>query len=104
MLAGVRGGLWPLGHRHLEAASQTAIVGRHVGKSKGDAFARAQDDVGDLGVGLLDSPERVAGVFFFACNMDPSGTKDIQFTPVPSDGGQLQHNKFGSVTITSGKP
>jgi pimeloyl-ACP methyl ester carboxylesterase len=22
-------------------------------------------------------PERVAGVFFFACNMDPSGTKDL---------------------------
>lgn len=30
--------------------------------------------------------------------------KDIQFTPVPSTGGQLQANKFGSVTITSGKP
>ncbi|MFN8441386.1 MAG: alpha/beta hydrolase [Caldilineaceae bacterium] len=26
-------------------------------------------------------PRRVAGVFFFACNMDPSGTKDIEFTP-----------------------
>jgi pimeloyl-ACP methyl ester carboxylesterase len=24
------------------------------------------------------SPERVAGVFFFACNMDPSGTKEIE--------------------------
>jgi len=24
------------------------------------------------------SPERVAGVFFFACNMDPSGTKDVE--------------------------
>jgi hypothetical protein len=30
--------------------------------------------------------------------------KDTQFTPVPSTGGQLQANKFGSVTITSGKP
>ncbi len=29
---------------------------------------------------------------------------NIQFTPVPSNSGQLQHNKFGSVTITSGKP
>ena len=29
--------------------------------------------------------------------------KNIQFTPVPSDSGQLQHNKFGSVTITTGK-
>jgi len=27
------------------------------------------------------SPSRVAGVFFFACNMDPSGTKEIEFTP-----------------------
>lgn len=28
-------------------------------------------------------PARVAGVFFFACNMDPSGTKEIlEFTPV----------------------
>jgi len=26
-------------------------------------------------------PERAAGVFFFACNMDPSGTKEIEFTP-----------------------
>src|SRR4029453_10191354 len=27
------------------------------------------------------TPARVAGVFFFACNMDPSGTKEIEFTP-----------------------
>ena len=26
-------------------------------------------------------PTRVAGVFFFACNMDPSGTKEFQMTP-----------------------
>ena len=31
------------------------------------------------------SPARVAGVFYFACNMDPSGTKEIEFTPI------LQH-------------
>jgi pimeloyl-ACP methyl ester carboxylesterase len=28
------------------------------------------------------APERVAGVFFFACNMDPSGTKKIEASPV----------------------
>ncbi len=28
------------------------------------------------------APTRVAGVFFFACNMDPSGTKDFVFTPM----------------------
>jgi pimeloyl-ACP methyl ester carboxylesterase len=27
-------------------------------------------------------PARVAGVFFFACNMDPSGVKEIEFTPI----------------------
>jgi pimeloyl-ACP methyl ester carboxylesterase len=26
-------------------------------------------------------PARVAGVFFFACNMDPSGTKEFKMTP-----------------------
>jgi pimeloyl-ACP methyl ester carboxylesterase len=26
-------------------------------------------------------PERAAGVFFFACNMDPSGTKEFELTP-----------------------
>jgi pimeloyl-ACP methyl ester carboxylesterase len=28
------------------------------------------------------SPARVASVFFFACNMDPSGTKEFVFTPI----------------------
>ncbi len=28
------------------------------------------------------APERAAGVFFFACNMDPSGTKEFKFTPI----------------------
>jgi pimeloyl-ACP methyl ester carboxylesterase len=27
-------------------------------------------------------PDRVAGVFYFACNMDPSGVKEIEFTPI----------------------
>jgi len=28
-----------------------------------------------------NTPSRAGGVFFFACNMDPSGTKEIEFTP-----------------------
>lgn len=28
------------------------------------------------------TPARAAGVFFYACNMDPSGTKEFVFTPV----------------------
>lgn len=27
-------------------------------------------------------PARVMGVFYFACNMDPSGTKEFDFTPI----------------------
>jgi pimeloyl-ACP methyl ester carboxylesterase len=29
-------------------------------------------------------PKRVAGVFFFACNMDPSGVKEVELTPILS--------------------
>jgi pimeloyl-ACP methyl ester carboxylesterase len=29
-----------------------------------------------------NAPARVAGVFFFACNMDPSGAKEFEFGPV----------------------
>jgi pimeloyl-ACP methyl ester carboxylesterase len=28
------------------------------------------------------APARAAGVFFFACNMDPSGTKEVEFGPI----------------------
>jgi hypothetical protein len=30
--------------------------------------------------------------------------KDIQFTPMPSTSAQVQQNKFGTLTITTGKP
>lgn len=30
----------------------------------------------------MQTPERAAGVFFFGCNMDPSGTRPFQPTPV----------------------
>lgn len=30
----------------------------------------------------MKAPQRVAGVFFFGCNMDPSGTKEVLFTPI----------------------
>jgi pimeloyl-ACP methyl ester carboxylesterase len=28
------------------------------------------------------APTRVTGVFFFACNMDPSGTREVEFGPL----------------------
>lgn len=30
----------------------------------------------------MTAPERVAGVFFFVCNMDPGGAKEFSFTPI----------------------
>jgi pimeloyl-ACP methyl ester carboxylesterase len=36
-------------------------------------------------IGLIlgrQQPERIAGVFFFACNVDSSGTKAFEFTPI----------------------
>jgi pimeloyl-ACP methyl ester carboxylesterase len=29
-----------------------------------------------------NAPARIAGVFFFGCNMDPSGTKDVESSPI----------------------
>jgi pimeloyl-ACP methyl ester carboxylesterase len=46
-----------------------AIVGWSDGACTGLVLAR-------------QTPSRVAGVFFFACNMDPSGTKPFEATPV----------------------
>lgn len=38
-------------------------------------------DGADIGLALADeSPERVTGLFFFACNVDPSGTKPFEMT------------------------
>lgn len=40
-------------------------------------------DGADTGLVLADeTPERVAGVFFFACNMDNTGTRPFEFTPI----------------------
>ncbi len=51
---------------HLQKA---AIVGWSDGACTGLVLAR-------------QSPARVAGVFFFACNMDPSGTKEFEPSPI----------------------
>ncbi|MFZ0545930.1 MAG: alpha/beta hydrolase [Candidatus Promineifilaceae bacterium] len=36
-------------------------------------------------IGLIlveQEPRRITGLFFFACNVDPSGTKEFEFTPI----------------------
>ena len=46
------------------------------------AFAGWSDGACTALVLARNAPLRSAGVFFFACNMDPSGTKDIKPSPV----------------------
>ncbi|MBM7044188.1 MULTISPECIES: alpha/beta fold hydrolase [Rhizobium] len=48
---------------------KAAIVGWSDGACTGLILARSH-------------PERISGVFFFACNMDPSGTKEFVLTPM----------------------
>lgn len=49
--------------------AKAAIIGWSDGACTGLVLARSH-------------PERIAGVFFFACNMDPSGTKEFVLTPI----------------------
>jgi pimeloyl-ACP methyl ester carboxylesterase len=46
-----------------------------------------------------ETPERVAGVFFFACNVDASGTKPFEFTP--TIGRILQRHKKDYATLSA---
>jgi pimeloyl-ACP methyl ester carboxylesterase len=47
-----------------------------------------------------DSPGRVAGVFFFACNMDPSGVKPFEFTPVIGRCLNRHRQDYGRLSAT----
>lgn len=49
--------------------AKAAVIGWSDGACTGMILARSH-------------PERISGVFFFACNMDPSGTKEFVLTPV----------------------
>jgi len=47
------------------------------------------------------APARVAGVFFFACNMDPSGTKPItEFTPMLKRCIRRHSQDYGQLSST----
>jgi pimeloyl-ACP methyl ester carboxylesterase len=45
-------------------------------------------------------PQRVAGVFFFACNMDPSGTKEFEFTPLVQRCFSRHVKDYGQLSTT----
>lgn len=46
------------------------------------------------------APERVAGVFFFACNMDPSGTKEIEASPLLDRCFSRHRNDYAMLSAT----
>jgi pimeloyl-ACP methyl ester carboxylesterase len=47
-------------------------------------------------------PEHVAGVFFFACNMDPSGAKPFEFTPVIGRCLSRHRQDYARLSLTPG--
>ena len=49
------------------------------------------------------TPERAAGVFFFACNMDPSGTKEFEFTPTVQRCFSRHVKDYQQLSSTPGK-
>jgi hypothetical protein len=55
------------------------------------------------GVGFRDITH-FDGVFRDGVATGTISGKDQQFTPVPSQMGQLQHNKFGEITVTTQTP
>jgi pimeloyl-ACP methyl ester carboxylesterase len=51
------------------AIERASIVGWSDGADTGLVFA-------------MGNPDRVNGLYFFACNVDPSGTRELEFTPM----------------------
>jgi pimeloyl-ACP methyl ester carboxylesterase len=61
-------------------AADTRAVMAHLGIEKA-AFVGWSDGADTALVLARESPERVAGMFFFACNVDASGTLPFRLTP-----------------------
>lgn len=50
----------------------------------------------------MQTPERVSGVFFFGCNMDPSGAKPFQPTPVIDRCFHRHRQDYAALSATPG--
>ncbi|MGF6174564.1 alpha/beta fold hydrolase [Ensifer sp. 4252] len=60
-------------------------------------------DGADTGLVLAqETPERVAGIFFFACNVDNTGTKPFEFTPVIGRIWQQHQKDYAALSATPG--
>lgn len=69
---------------------KAAIVGWSDGACTGLILARTH-------------PERISGVFFFACNMDPSGTKEFVLTPVIERCFSRHTKDYAALSATPGE-
>ncbi|MDA4117637.1 MAG: alpha/beta hydrolase [Thaumarchaeota archaeon] len=69
---------------------KSAIVGWSDGACTGLVLAR-------------QAPERVAGVFFFGCNMDPSGTKQIEPSPILERCFGRHSRDYAELSVTPGQ-
>jgi len=69
----------PLSYASL-ASDLSAVMGA-VGVGRAHLVGWSDGAVTALLLAMAE-PDRVAGVLFFACNVDPSGTKPFEFTPV----------------------
>ncbi|OOG69153.1 alpha/beta hydrolase [Sinorhizobium sp. A49] len=60
-------------------------------------------DGADTGLILAqEMPERVAGIFFFACNVDNSGTRPFEFTPIIGRIWQQHQKDYAARSATPG--
>ena len=69
---------------------KAAIVGWSDGACTGLILARTH-------------PERISGVFFFACNMDPSGTKEFVATPMIERCFSRHTKDYAALSATPGE-
>ncbi len=69
----------PLSYRQLAGDVRAIMDQLHIAR----AAIVGWSDGADTGLALAEAtPERVAGVLFFACNVDSTGTKPFVFTPI----------------------
>ncbi|WP_457580836.1 alpha/beta fold hydrolase [Ensifer canadensis] len=82
----------------LMAADTRAVMDR-LGIEK--AAIIGWSDGADIGLILArETPERVAGIFFFACNVDNTGTKPFEFTPVIGRIWQQHQKDYAALSAT----
>lgn len=82
-------------------AEDTLAVMDHLGAKEATIIGWSDGAV--TGLSMAKSvPHRIAGVYFFACNVDPSGVKPFEYTPIV--GRMLDHQRraYAALSPTPG--